>query len=76
MIRLATYVVLDLAGMGCLVSALVLSAGTHEASFIGTAAGAGIAILGMLTLLIREEVRGRYRERDSSLVAAAVSAQS
>jgi len=76
MIRLATYVLFDLAGLGCLASALVLSAGTHEATFIGTAGGAGIAILGMGTMLIREEIRGRARERAVRLAAAAVSTQS
>ena len=75
MIRLATYVLFDLAGLGCLASALALSAGTHEATFIGTAGGAGIAILVMGAMLVREEVRGRYREKNARLAAAAVSTQ-
>jgi hypothetical protein len=76
MIRLATYAALDLAGIGCLIGTLMLSAGTHEATFIGAAGGAGIAILGMAAMLIQEEVRGGYREKAVCLVAAAVSTQS
>ena len=76
MIRLATYAALDLAGIGCLAGTLMLSAGTHDAAFIGTAGGTGIAILGMAAMLIQEEVRGRHRERAARLLAAAVSTQS
>ncbi len=74
MIRLAAYSILDLAASACLVGALALSAGTHEAILIGTAAGAGVAILGMAAMLIREEVRGRYRA--AQFVAGAVPTES
>jgi len=69
-IRLATYVVLDLAATGCLVTAVALSASPREVTFVAAAAGAGAATLAMGAMLLCEEVRGRSRERAALLATA------
>ncbi len=63
MIKLATYIFLDLAAIGCLVSAFLLTSGSSETAFVGLAGGAGIASLGMLALLTNEVVKSRRVER-------------
>lgn len=63
MSKLALYIFLDLAGIGCLVSAYVLSGGPQQPAFVMLVGGAGIASVTMGALLIREEVTGRYRAK-------------
>ena len=69
MIKLAAYTLLDVAAVGCLLSAFIIG-GPHETAFIGLAGGAFVAALGMGVLLMREEIRGRYRERAIRFSAA------
>jgi len=61
--KLATYIFLDLAAIGCLISAFVLGGDPHRMTFVLLVGGSGIASATMGALLIREEVMGRYRER-------------
>jgi hypothetical protein len=63
MIKLATYILLELAAIGCLVSAFLLTSSTSETAFVGLAGGAGMASLGMVTLLAFEVVRSRRVEK-------------
>lgn len=63
MSKLATYILLDLAAIGCLISAFVLGGAPDQTTFVMLVGGAGIASVTMGALLIREEVTGRYRER-------------
>ena len=65
MSKLATYILLDLAGIGCLISAFVLGGAPSQTTFVFVllVGGAGIASVTMGALLIREEVTVRYRER-------------
>jgi hypothetical protein len=63
MIKLAAYILLELAAIGCLVSAFLLTSNTSETAFVGLAGGAGIASLGMVALLANEVVKSRRVEK-------------
>ena len=63
MIKLATYIFLDLAAIGCLVSAFLLTGGSSETAFVGLAGGAGIASLGMAALMAKEMIISRRVEK-------------
>ena len=63
MIKLASYILLELAAIGCLVSAFLLTGGSSETAFIGLAGGAAMASLGMAALLSNEVVKSRRVEK-------------
>jgi hypothetical protein len=63
MIKLLVYTLLNLAALGCLLSALTLGDGTPATTHAGLVGGAFVATVGMGALLIRERIRGRCRER-------------
>ena len=67
MTRLVLYIIFDLAGIGCLVSAFLLAGGASETPVIGLVGGAGAASLGMLILLAVERIKSRRLERLLSL---------
>ncbi len=63
MIKLALYTFFDLLGIGCLVSLLVLAGSISEVAFVGLVGGAGIACLGMGSLLAFVEAKSRHSEK-------------
>lgn len=66
MIKLAVYIFLDLACIGCLVSAFTLAGGASETPVVGLVGGAGAASLGMIILLVIERVKSRRLEKSLS----------
>jgi hypothetical protein len=62
-IKLLVYTLLNLAALGCLLSALTLGDEAAATMLAGLVGGALVATVGMGALLIRERIRGRCRER-------------
>lgn len=63
MIKLAVFVLFNILGVGCLVAAILFGSSPPETTFIVLVGGAGVASLGIGSLLAFMEIKGRHREK-------------
>jgi len=66
-VKLVVYTLFNLLGIGCLVAILISGSNLYDTSLMGLAGGAGIACLGMGSLLAFVEIQSRRREKFQQL---------
>lgn len=64
MIKLAVFVLFNILGVGCLVAAILFGSSPPETTFIVLVGGAGVASLGIGSLLAFMEIKGRHHARN------------